>query len=154
MAGQADALATLPPAKQSPVTIKWESGRTLELVWAFWRKETPLRLPEFEHRIVQPVALSLYHVCDRGYVFAVYFRVIRNTFSKNWALGKLSLRLIKHHAMKSCGGEWCYGSTHSFPSGIHGGGGQRHDLTAVPPGGSSYYPCLVGATVWTIWEEK
>jgi hypothetical protein len=30
--------------------------------------------------------------------------LIRNTVSKNWALGKLSLRLIKHHAMKSCGG--------------------------------------------------
>lgn len=73
MGGQADALATLPPAKESPVTIESESGRTLELVWAFWRKETPLHLPEFEHRIVQPVALSLYHVCDRDYVFPVDF---------------------------------------------------------------------------------
>jgi hypothetical protein len=33
-------------------------------------------------------------------------------------------------------GEWCYGSTHSLPSGIHGGGGQRHALADVPPGKS------------------
>jgi hypothetical protein len=99
MGGQADALATL-----SSVPFEWEFGRSLELVWAFWRKENFLHLPEFEHRIVQPVAVSLYHVCDRGYVYLVDFTVIRNTFSTNWALGKLSLRLIKHHAMKSCEG--------------------------------------------------
>ena len=104
MGGQADALATLPPAKESPVPTEWESGRAMELVWAFWRKQNLLHLPEFEHRIVQPVAMSLYHVCDWGYVYPVDLTVICNTFSMNWALEKLSLRVIKHHALSHVGG--------------------------------------------------
>jgi hypothetical protein len=58
MGGQADALATLPPAKETPVPIEWESGRALELIWVFRRQENALHLPEFKHQIVQHVAMS------------------------------------------------------------------------------------------------
>jgi hypothetical protein len=47
-------------AKEPPVPIERAAGWAPGPFWTFWRRETLWFLPGFKHRIVQPVACSLY----------------------------------------------------------------------------------------------
>jgi len=95
------------PLYLRPKSLRYSLKGSLGGPWSwsgrFEEKKISLHLPEFELRIVQPVAVSLYHVCDR-LCMSHWLDSNTNTIFINWALGKLSRRLIKHHAMKSCWG--------------------------------------------------